>query len=59
VEKIMIVPILDVELLMQAKLGENHWRCSNMPCIVIVANIALNENNCLNQLVNHNDWPKW
>jgi hypothetical protein len=44
---------------MQAKLGEHYWRCSNMPCIVIVANIVLNENNCLNQLVNHNDWPKW
>jgi hypothetical protein len=26
---------------------------------VIVANIALNENNFLNQLVNHYDWPKW
>jgi len=43
----MIVPILDAELLMQAKLGEHYWRCSNMPCIVIVANIALIENNCL------------
>jgi hypothetical protein len=55
VEKIMNVPILDVESLMQAKLEEHYWRCTNMPCIVKVANIALNENNCLNQLVNHND----
>jgi hypothetical protein len=53
------VPILDVELLMQAKLEEHCGRCSNMHCIVIVANIALNENNFLNQLVNHYDWPKW